>query len=40
MTDMYGAGALSEVLHKNARLPWIVNHRTDSMLLKLGLIEG
>ena len=39
-TNMYGPDALGEVRHKNAFMPWIVNHRTDSLLLKLGIIEG
>ena len=37
---MYGARSLSEVRHKKTFVPWIVNHRTDSLLLRLGLIEG
>jgi hypothetical protein len=37
---VYGARALREVHHRSAFIPWLVNHRTDSILLKLGLIGG
>jgi len=37
---MYGEHALMDVPSGGALVPWIVNHRTDSMLVKLGLIEG
>ena len=36
---MYGDRCLAEVRH-GKRFPWVVNHRTDSLLFKLGLIEG
>jgi hypothetical protein len=38
--EMYGHRSLTEVPGGGGVLPWVVNHRTDSMLLKLGLIEG
>lgn len=37
---MYGERSLTEVPSGGSVLPWIVNHRTDSMLLKLGIVEG
>jgi hypothetical protein len=37
---MYGEQSLTDVPSGGKVLPWIVNHRTDSLLLKLGIIEG
>lgn len=36
---MYGRDALTEVA-ASTFMPWIINHRTDSLLVKLGIIEG
>jgi hypothetical protein len=40
VTSMYGSSALAEARCRFNFLPWILNHRTDSVLLKLGLTEG
>ena len=37
---MYGERSLNEVTNGSGFMPWIVNHRTDSLLLKLGVIQG
>ena len=36
---MYGEHSLNEV-HNDNFVPWILNHRTDAVLFKLGLTEG
>jgi hypothetical protein len=37
---MYGERSLKEVRHSTRYIPWVLNHRTNGLLFKLGLIGG
>ena len=37
---MYGERSLHEVRHSTRFIPWVLNHRTNGLLFKLGLIGG